>query len=589
MRRINSDFKTAFISEEGQKFSNRDYFGFVEMDDFACYVLADSLDNETSSNSAQLVVESIIRNFVEKPTLRKTALEKYIYEAHKELKKARGGMHLKASVIVAATDYRKLRFTYVGNSRLYLLRNSRIIIKTKDQSLAMNLADEGKIESDKAARHEERNNLYSYLGGREMPHTVSSGRIPLNDGDILEIMTRGIWENCSDQELLDNSKDAKDPGEILNKIEDLVLSRQSEHFIDNYSLAITFIDKVYRSPKKKVSLKQVLMVAVPAVVIVGGVGLTLYLRHRNKVRDMSELEFAMENGEEYLRYDNYEKAAEQYKTAVDLAKDLNKDESLKEADENLKLSEQIILADEAMLEQNYEKAQELYLKARELSRAQGNTGSRYIDSRLKETRNYMEVYDLIELGDAREENGNMDGAIEAFKEARDLASSIYFSQGKEEAMNRQAEAEEKIDKANEKEEEAMAEAEAEAKEEAAKQMESEAMEQELLNQQKANDQKNAIDLENEGNELLKSGQFESAITYYQTAQAIYIRLELADLADNLNSKIEAAKAGSAAKAAMENGSEANTENIMTGNNSSGPLNVNDDIDPNGTRIIISPN
>ena len=46
MRRINSDFRTKFISEEGQKLANRDYFGYVEMDDFACYVLADSLDGD---------------------------------------------------------------------------------------------------------------------------------------------------------------------------------------------------------------------------------------------------------------------------------------------------------------------------------------------------------------------------------------------------------------------------------------------------------------------------------------------------------------------------------------------------------------
>ena len=57
MRRINSEFKTVNMSEEGQKLSNRDYFGYVEMDDFACYVLADSLDEEPSVNSAKLVVE----------------------------------------------------------------------------------------------------------------------------------------------------------------------------------------------------------------------------------------------------------------------------------------------------------------------------------------------------------------------------------------------------------------------------------------------------------------------------------------------------------------------------------------------------
>ncbi|WP_417039597.1 hypothetical protein, partial [Clostridium porci] len=79
--------------------------------------------------------------------------------------------------------------------------------------------------------------------------------------------------------------------------------------------------------------------------------------------------------------------------------------------------------------------------------------------------------------------------------------------------------------------------------EAAKQQQEEEAALELENQQKANDQQNAIDLENQGNMFLAQGQYESAITFYQTAQAIYRRLELSDLADNLNPKIEAARAG----------------------------------------------
>lgn len=66
---------------------------------------------------------------------------------------------------------------------------------------------------------------------------------------------------------------------------------------------------------------------------------------------------------------------------------------------------------------------------------------------------------------------------------------------------------------------------------------------EMENQQKANDQKNAIELENQGNELMASGQYEHAITFYRTAQAIYYRLELFELASGIERKIEAAQAG----------------------------------------------
>ena len=65
----------------------------------------------------------------------------------------------------------------------------------------------------------------------------------------------------------------------------------------------------------------------------------------------------------------------------------------------------------------------------------------------------------------------------------------------------------------------------------------------MENQQKANDQQNAIELENKGNELLAEGKYENAITFYQTAQAIYVRLELPELADGINGKIAAARAG----------------------------------------------
>lgn len=86
MRRSNSEFRTGFLSEEGQELNNRDYFGYAEMDDYACYVLADSLDEEPLSNSAQAVVESLIRSFGEHPSMSRQKLKKYMYNAHRDLK-----------------------------------------------------------------------------------------------------------------------------------------------------------------------------------------------------------------------------------------------------------------------------------------------------------------------------------------------------------------------------------------------------------------------------------------------------------------------------------------------------------------------
>ena len=176
MRKSNSKFQTFHISEEGEQLANRDYFGYVEMDDFACYVLGDSLDEEPSINSARLVVESIIRDFTEAPSMNGLVLKRYLKNAHRELLKQKKGLHLKAAVVVAVTDYKRLRYCHVGNCRLYWIRNERIMEQTKDQSLAQNLLDGQAIPLDAVAAHEERNNLYSFLGERGTPQIRISHR-----------------------------------------------------------------------------------------------------------------------------------------------------------------------------------------------------------------------------------------------------------------------------------------------------------------------------------------------------------------------------------------------------------------------------
>lgn len=551
MRRINSEFQTLHISEEGQKLSNRDYFGYVEMDDFACYVLADSLDEEPSVNSARLVVDSIIRDFTEAPTMRKRAVRRYIMRAHRELMAQREGMHLKASVVVAVTDYRKLRYYHAGNSRLYWIRNARIMERTKDQSLTQNLLEQGKLPLDEAAAHEERNNLYSFLGERGTPRIEASRKKKLENGDMFALLTRGVWEQCGEQEFLQITNDAKEPKDILDLTEDCVLRDQENRKIDNYSLAVTFVNKVYQSPKKPVSIKKILMIALPILLVVAVTGVALYLRYRNIRTKTEDMIRYMESGETYLGLNNYQKAAEEYGEAMTLARSLKRADEQEESDRYIKLAEQIMLADDALGGGEYQKAQELYLAAREMSVETGNTGLQYIDGQLDRVLRFVKVFDLIAQGERKQEYGNLEGAIALYKEAKEMAEALYFSEGKAEALKLQMEAEETLDQ--------------QKMDEAAKlqeQINEEVASMAVENEQKSNDQQSAMEIENQGNALLAQGFYEEAITFYQTAQAMYVKLEMEELAEEIEPKITVARAGMEAlrKAAeLEQEAQASTE------------------------------
>lgn len=522
------------MSEEGTKLLNRDYFAYVEMDDYACYVAADSLDDEKDENSAQIVVECILREFTEHPAMHSFSLKKMVRKAHRELIGNKQGLRLRASVAVVVTNYVKCRYLTVGNTRFALLRNDRILYESKDQSLTENLVERETIPRDKAALHEERNNLYSYLGqvnGR-MQIQVSRKRKLVN-GDVLLLYTRGIWENCDYVDLKDAAKEVSTPQEMADNLEELILSGQKEE-LDNYTLAVTFVDKVYLNPKKRWTLKKVLAIVIPVMVVLLVLGITLFVRYRIRAGRKRDMLQHMETADQYAAYENYEPAVEEYKQSGELAKKLKDKESQEEAENRRLLAEQILLADQAMEDGDYSKALELYGKALELSGQCGGTGSEHIREQLDKIAKYQELYELLESAENKENYGDYAGAAELYKKAKGIASGLYDQDARKEALDKQRAAEEALEKLRQ---EQMAELE----EKIQKSIEDEKVAQELADQSLMNDKKNALELESKGNELMNQEDYVSAIPYFETAMSMYENLGMEERAAVLAEQIEACK------------------------------------------------
>ncbi len=534
MRRENAGFRTGFVSEEGTKLLNRDYFAYVEMDDYACYVAADSLDDEKDENSAKVVVECILREFTERPTMRSYTLKKMIRKAHRELLGNAQGLRLRACVSVVVTNYVKCRYLTVGNSRFALVRNDRILYESKDQSLTENLVQREVIPRDKAAIHEERNNLYSYLGQNNGRIDIQvSRRRKLANGDILLLYTRGVWENCSYVELKDAAKEVSTPQEMADNVEELILGRQKGE-IDNYTLAVTFVDKVYLNPKKHLSLKQVLAIVLPILIVLLILGITLFVRYRIRAGWKKDMQQHRESADQYMEYDNYEPAAEEYKQAGELAKKL-KDKKSQEETETLRLLvEQVLLADQAMEDGDYNKALALYEQAGELSGQCGGIGADYIKKQCDRIGRYQEMYELLESAEMKESYGDYAGAAELYRQAKGVASGLYDQEARKEALDKQREAEEALEKLRQEQMAAL-------EEKIQKSIEDEKVAQELADQELMNDKKNALELESKGNELMNNEDYVSAIPYLETAKSMYENLGMEDRAAVLAEQIEACR------------------------------------------------
>lgn len=314
MRKENSVLRTKFISEPGSYIMNQDYFAFVELEDYACYCIADGMDDDLNRNSAKLAVSAVITAFHENPGCSKHLLKRYMQLAHAELQRESREARLEVSIVVLLTDYKKALWSSAGNTRLFLVRNGQIKWRTKDTSLSQGMVEKGELPVDQLELHEERHNLYCYLGqpGRFRP--LVSGKRKLEDGDIIAMYTRGVWESVGNAELLDAMEGASTPEDVCTGLEEVILSSQQD-VVENYTIVSIFIDKVYRNPKankQKKYLKIGLAIAGVVAALLFTLGFMRYHTNKTNYTGMNKSLTAgildMEKSEYELAISEFEKA-----------------------------------------------------------------------------------------------------------------------------------------------------------------------------------------------------------------------------------------------------------------------------------------
>ena len=499
MRKQNSEFLTAFISEASRKIKNTDFFGFVELDKFACYVIADGIDDDVDAISAKLAVDTVVSSFMESPSMSKRAVRRYLRAANRALLTARSKMKLKASVTVLVTNYVKLRYGQAGNTRFRLYRDGFLRMQSRDSSLSMDLVQAEKLEQDKLAQHEERHNLFCYLGQEKGFSPYISKKFKLANADAAALYTRGIWENVDEGELKDVFAEASDePQPIVDSVEEMLLSRQPEG-LEKYTFATIFFNKTFVDPNRKRKIKKILMIAIPILLVLAILTIILLVRYNNRKKDIAAMEQSFYDAIEYIQADNYPRAKTECQNALDLANKLKDEEIQTDASNYMKLIESVIAGDTDLNDGEYRDAQRNYLNAQNRSRYADNLGLDYIQDRLEQTGQYITVYDLIALGDTLVSNLQYDKAEEQYSAAQLLAGSIYFTEGRDSAIA--------------------------ALERLYESMKQDQADNAAAQQQASEAQSAAAGVLSEGDSAFAKGDYTSALTYYTTSLQKYTELE----------------------------------------------------------------
>lgn len=433
MRKQNSDFQTAFLSEAGNKLKNNDYFGFVELDEYACYVIADGITELSDTDSARLAIETVILHFQDNPSMSKHKIKRLIAEANKALIGRKSYKRQEASLTVVLTDYRSIRYGYLGNTRLRMYRGGQAFRQTEDMSLSRELVDQERISKDVLQQHEERNNLYAYLGQRGARPYISK-KIKLFDTDIITIYTRGIWENIDAAELDDVFSEADNEVQnSLDNVEDLLLSRQPQN-LENYTFAAIFVNKVYSDPERSKRKKKIIIISVVIMIIIAVLICVCYFLYRRRQRQIADMNYYFTNTIEYVNTGNFVRAQEECEKAEKLAGKVKDNDMRNRLKEYMFVIETVILADESFSGGEYDDARDYYSNAIDRARYADNIGEDYMESKLDKIAEYLSVTDYIALGDSLLEKEEYEKAEEKYLLAKKLAADAGYTEGSDDAM-----------------------------------------------------------------------------------------------------------------------------------------------------------
>jgi PPM family protein phosphatase len=93
-------------------------------------------------------------------------------------------------------------WAHIGDCRLYLVRQGRILLRTRDHTVVQQLLDEGRIREEATFTHPERNRILQCLGGYQVPRPDPVERARLSRDDLVLLCSDGLWGALTHRQIL---------------------------------------------------------------------------------------------------------------------------------------------------------------------------------------------------------------------------------------------------------------------------------------------------------------------------------------------------------------------------------------------------
>ncbi len=202
-------FSVFQVSRKGGREKNEDRMGYCYTRASAVFLLADGMGGHPEGEvAAQLALQAISALFQKRalPELQdvQAFLSDALLTAHRQI--LRYAMNRSAldtprtTIVVAVLQAGKVSWVHCGDSRLYVVRGSALLARTKDHSLVEQDLIQP-IGSDASAAPN-RNVLFSCLGSPSKPVFSLAGPMSLLQGDRIMLCSDGLWSSVPEDDIV---------------------------------------------------------------------------------------------------------------------------------------------------------------------------------------------------------------------------------------------------------------------------------------------------------------------------------------------------------------------------------------------------
>lgn len=236
----------SMLSKEGERENNEDNIGMYERDGEFCFVLCDGLGGHGKGELASLLaVEACMGLFAEKGYGEEVLRESFVTAQQSILKTQKmdpEAMDMKTTMVLLHIGKDSIQWGHVGDSRLYYFVNDKIVGRTIDHSVPQMLVASGEIKESEIRHHPDRNRLLRVMGlDEDEPRYTLEDVMERKGFQQFLLCSDGFWELIDEKKMQQTLKKAKNPGEWIQLMEEIVLQNGRGTNMDNYSAVAVWL------------------------------------------------------------------------------------------------------------------------------------------------------------------------------------------------------------------------------------------------------------------------------------------------------------------------------------------------------------